>query len=243
MLAQAAARQADFADGPQGANIRVGDSAFVADVSGALWHRGERTLIVADLHLEKASRYAVRGQFLPPYDTAVTLARLSAVVAQYAPDRLICLGDSFHDVRALSRMAERDHATIDALSRQVHIVWVAGNHDPDMPAALPGRRCDGIAIDAIDLRHEPSAGPGPVVEICGHLHPAARVATPRGSMRRRCFAGDGSRLVIPAFGSLAGGLNIRDAAFHAIFERRRIEVHVLGRQAVYRIDDRHLFGD
>ena len=41
---------------------------------GALWWEQARLLVVSDLHLEKASSYAARGQMLPPYDTRATLA-------------------------------------------------------------------------------------------------------------------------------------------------------------------------
>ena len=239
---QSAAMRATM-DAPLGIEIEIAGVAFTADLSGALWHAPAQTLIVADLHFEKASRFAARGQFLPPYDTAVTLAKLQAAIAQYEPDRLICLGDSFHDVKALDRMAERDHRVIDDLARRLDLVWISGNHDPAMPESLPGQRAETITIDHITLRHEPKAGAAPVMEICGHLHPAARVATAKGSLRRRCFAADGQRLVMPAFGALTGGLNVRDAAFFAVFENRPIEAYVLGRQAVYRIGDRHLFAD
>ena len=39
------------------------------------------------------------------------------------------------------------------------------------------------------------------------------------SVRRRSFLTDGERLVLPAFGAYAGGLNVLDAAFAALFAR------------------------
>lgn len=223
--------------------IRLGGASFVADRSGALWHEGERTLLVADLHFEKASRYAMRGQFLPPYDTAATLARLADALARYRPKRLICLGDSFHDVKALGRMAARDVAAIESLSSALDLVWISGNHDPDMPASLPGVRATYLELDGVHLCHEPRAHAHAGAEICGHLHPAARVATRRGSVRRRCFVSNGARMVMPAFGALTGGLNVRDEAFGAVIGANGLKAYVLGRQAIYEIGDRHLFSD
>ena len=224
--------------------IRLGGTSFIADQSGALWHERERTLLVADLHFEKASRYASRGQFLPPYDTAATLMRLASAITRHRPQRLICLGDSFHDVKALERMAECDAAAISALAAALDLIWISGNHDPEMPAALPGKRMAHLNLNGVHLCHEPRQSLGPETgEICGHLHPAARVATPRGSIRRRCFASNGVRLVMPAFGSLTGGLNVRDAAFEAVFGANPMRAYVLGRENIYEIGERHLFHD
>ena len=222
--------------------ISVCGASFLADAAGALFHEAERTLLVADLHLEKASRYAVRGQFLPPYDTAETLYRLGALIARYAPRRLICLGDSFHDIRAGERMAASDVETIALLARRAEIVWIAGNHDPEVPAFLPGERAERVALAGIVLRHEPSIEED-AAEICGHLHPVARVATKRGSVRRRCFAGTATRLVMPAFGALTGGLNIKDAAFTQVFGEQSPRAYVIGSSRVYAVGSRHLFSD
>ena len=223
--------------------ISVGAIMFIADVAGALFHEAERTLLVADLHLEKASRYAVRGQFLPPYDTAETLFRLNAIVARYQPRRLICLGDSFHDVHAGARMAASDIETIGMLSRRTQIVWISGNHDPEIPAALPGERAARVMLGGVVLQHEPSVEAYGMAEICGHLHPVARVATKRGSIRRRCFAGTPTRLVMPAFGALTGGLNIRDTAFVPVFGPNLPHAYVIGSSRVYPVGSRHLFND
>ncbi len=52
---------------------------LVGDSSGAVFWPAEKTLLVADLHLEKGSAYASRGTMLPPYDTRETLTRLAGV--------------------------------------------------------------------------------------------------------------------------------------------------------------------
>ena len=61
---------------------------FLADPQGALWWPERRALLVADLHLEKASWYAKLGQFLPPYDSQATLAALTEVVDRTGVERL-----------------------------------------------------------------------------------------------------------------------------------------------------------
>ena len=186
--------------------------------SGALWIEAERTLVVADLHLEKGSAYAARGQMLPPYDTRESLARLAAEVRALNPRRVVMLGDAFHDAGAGERLAADDAAAIGALAIGRTLVWVTGNHDPDPPRDLPGDAAGEMSLVGLILRHEPAAGPAPG-EASGHLHPCARIAAGGRSVRRRCFVTDGERVILPAFGAYAGGLNIRDAAFSGLFAR------------------------
>ena len=78
---------------------------------GALWWSAQRTLIVSDLHFEKGSSFAAAGQLIPPYDTSATLAEIESLVEAYQPERIISLGDSFHDGEGSVRLPEpyRDH--------------------------------------------------------------------------------------------------------------------------------------
>lgn len=186
--------------------------------SGALWLERERTLIVADLHFEKGSSYAARfGQMLPPFDTRETLDRLDREIAQLAPQRLVFLGDSFHDGAGEARLASDDYRRLEGLALGRELVWAVGNHDADGPQTLPGEIIDEANIAGLTLRHEPTPGAQPG-EVAGHLHPAAKVSSGRATVRRRCFVTDGARLVLPAFGAYAGGLNILDKAFSGLFE-------------------------
>lgn len=209
--------------------------------SGALWLAAERMLIVADLHLEKGSSYAARGQMLPPYDTRETLRRLEAEVAALAPDAVVLLGDTFHDRKSEGRLAGDDADRLRALAAGRTLIWVVGNHDADGPQALPGETADEIAVAGLILRHEPQGGAQPG-EVAGHLHPAAKVKAPRGTVRRRCFVTDGERVILPAFGAYAGGLNVRDVAFAGMFVRPPL-AGALGPQRVRAVGWRQLAGD
>ncbi len=213
---------------------RVGGIAVELHPSGALWLAAARTLVVADLHLEKASSFARTGQLLPPYDTAITLARLEAVVAALAPDRVVALGDSFHDRGGPGRLSPADAARLAALVAGREWLWVTGNHDPEIAAFLGGARAADAEIGGLVLRHEPSATfvEG---EVCGHLHPALTVVGRGRGVRRRCFATDGHRLVLPAFGALAGGLDLFDQAFARVLSRARTVAHLIGAERLYRI--------
>ncbi len=207
-----------------------------ADPAGALFAEDDRVLLVADLHLEKGSAYALKRQFLPPYDSAVTLGRLAVLVARYAPRRVVALGDSFHDPRAAARLDPVDHETLSALQRGRSWLWIAGNHDPHPPAGLAGETATEWCFGPLRLRHEPQGG-AQLGEIAGHLHPIAIVAGQSGSVRRRAFVSDGSRCVMPAFGAYAGGLNLHHPAFAALFAAGTRVAHALGRDRVYAVPE------
>ena len=212
--------------------LDVAGATLVADLSGALFWEEQSLLVVADLHLEKGSSFAARGVLLPPYDTAATLDRLAAVVARHDPRMVIALGDSFHDRRAHRRLSDIDRGTLTALQARRDWIWISGNHDPAIPSDLGGAVASEVAIGPIVFRHEPT---GAIGEIAGHLHPKARVATRGRSMERRCFASDGARAVMPAFGAYAGGLSIRDEAFAKIFPATGFIAHLLGDRRVHSI--------
>jgi len=113
-------------------------------------------------------------------------------------------------------------------------LWLAGNHDPDPPQGVGGRVAAELAIGPLTFRHEPSPH-GADGEIAGHLHPSARVAQRGRGVARRCFAADAKRMVMPAFGAYAGGLNIRDRAFVALFGALSFTAHLLGAGRLYAI--------
>ncbi len=230
---------ADHADGALA--VMVADTQVVLRPSGALWLEVERTLVVADLHLEKGSSYARRGQMLPPYDTRETLDRLEAEVRALGPRTVILLGDTFHDGQAEDRLAADDIQRLVALASGLALVWAVGNHDEEGPVTLPGEVVADVALCGLSLIHEPS--PRPVRgEVAGHLHPCARVAGKTASVRRRCFVTDGERLVLPAFGAYAGGLNVLDRAFRPLLARPPL-VAALGRGRVHAVGVRSLRPD
>lgn len=200
--------------------------------SGALWLERSRTLVVADLHLEKGSAYGARGQLLPPYDTRETLARLAAEVEALDPQVVVLLGDSFHDRAAEARLDPEDGRHLTAIARRRTLAWVIGNHDADGPSsALPGLVVERLDVEGLTLVHEPRPGATPG-EVAGHLHPAIKLVRYGRGVRRRCFLTDGERLVLPAFGAYAGGLNVLDRAFAGLFAGRPLAA-ALGRGRVH----------
>jgi hypothetical protein len=233
---------AAFARSPCGGiAVRIGEAEALLRATGALWLAAARTLVVADLHFEKGSAYAARGQMLPPYDTGETLRRLAAEVEALQPAAIVFLGDSFHDGEGEARMATGYAEALVALSRGRSLVWVVGNHDADGPSDLPGEVVDDVRLEGLTLRHEPRAGPQ-AGEAAGHLHPCARVTGPGRTVRRPCFVTDGQRIVLPAFGAYAGGLNVRDRAFATLFAAAPLAI-ALGPRHAQPIGWRRLVGD
>jgi len=221
-----------------GLTVRVAGEACVLRCSGALWVPAHRTLIASDLHLEKGSAFAARGQMLPPYDSPATLARLEAEVEALDPATVVLLGDSFHDRRAVERLGEPEHARLARLAEGRRWVWLEGNHDLEALAGaldrLTGEVVTTLPVGALTLIHEPQAGAGPG-EVAGHLHPAVRVAAHGRGVRRPCFVTDGERILLPAFGAFTGGLDVRDPAIAGLFAAPPL-VAALGRDKVHALD-------
>jgi len=211
-------------------DIVVSGIALTADPMGALYWPEQSLLAVADLHLEKGSSFAARGQLLPPYDTAATLARLAKLIAHFAPRVVVAVGDSFHDGDGPARLSHEDRDNLHALQRGRDWIWLTGNHDPEPAADIGGVFHAALALDALSFRHLPTGADG---EIAGHLHPVARVAHRGRAVSRRCFAADKTRMVMPAFGAYSGGLNIRDAAFADVFGTLAFTAHMLGEDRLY----------
>ena len=210
--------------------------------SGALHWPARRLLAVADLHLEKGSSYAVNAlKLLPRHDTRQTLAALATLIDLLRPETVVCLGDSFHDRNAVARLPGDERAEIERLTARARFVWIAGNHDPVPPPEGWGHVAVEIADAPLVFRHEAIFGPAPG-EISGHYHPVAALTVRGRGFRRRCFLTDGSRVILPAFGTYAGGLNALDPAIAQLFPGD-YEALVVGRDAVRRLATRQLRPD
>lgn len=173
---------------------------------GALYWPARRALIVADLHFEKASWFALKGQMLPPYDSLATLAVLGALVERTQARELWCLGDSFHDSDGCDRLPAAARAALTALTGALRWVWITGNHDAALTDHCGGEIVEEAEVDGLLLRHEAEPGE-PRPELSGHFHPKLRVRLRGRQVARRCFVATRTKLILPAFGALTGGLD------------------------------------
>lgn len=183
--------------------------------STALFWPAENALVVADLHLEKASWFAQRGQPLPPYDSRETLERLALALRQTGARRVYCLGDSFHDRSGPSRLEAHAAGMVAALVRVVDWVWITGNHDAAL--SVEGTVLDELALAGIHLRHEARAGET-APELSGHYHPKLRLTLRGRQIARPCAVASESRMILPAYGTLTGGMNAADPAILAALQ-------------------------
>jgi uncharacterized protein len=194
-------------------SVSFGGHDLIPLPAGALWWPKRQALLVADLHFEKASWFARAGQFLPPYDSLETLRRLTDCVAGVDATELWCLGDSFHDSSGVARMPAEARALLDQLTTRLDWTWVTGNHDMALDS-VGGHIVPEAEIDGLILRHE--AVPSDLrPELSGHFHPKISVKTRGRTITRRCFLVTKTKLVLPAFGALTGGLDITDPAIQA----------------------------
>ena len=187
------------------APLFFGGQDFTVVGGRALYWPQRQALIVADLHLEKASWFAMRGQMLPPHDSLATLEALTALIEQTGASEVWCLGDNFHDDAGCERLPATARALLMALTAATRWHWITGNHDEHLPDGIGGVILEEAVIEGLILRHR--ADPDEWrPELSGHFHPKHRAGTRGRSVSRPCFVMSDRKLILPAFGALTGGL-------------------------------------
>ena len=203
-------------------------------MSGAAYCVDEKLLLVADLHLEQGASLARRGLHVPPYDTMATLNMLEHVLQETGARRLILLGDSFHDAVAHDAVLEQDAERLRRITTAIDTIWIAGNHDPKAHNALGGTCVDELALGHVTLRHIPARLATGEMEISGHLHPGASIIQRGSHIRTKCFIADNRRLILPAFGSYTGALNVRTTAFAGLFDTTMAHAWMISKTAIHK---------
>ena len=214
--------------------IKLGGLDLIPDLSGALYVPDYQTLLIADLHLEQGASLARRGVHVPPYDSRQSLAQLAAVVNAINPERLIFLGDSFHDHASEHFIGDEDRSALMRITDSRNTIWLTGNHDPCGPQSLAGESADIVMLGPVALRHEPKLDLENTFEISGHLHPGATIWQRGRNIRTKCFIADEHRLIMPAFGSYTGAFGITHPAFDGLFDHTKTQVLMLGKTALHK---------
>lgn len=212
------------------APVHLAGERLMLDPAGALHWPATSTLVVSDLHLEKGSSFARKGMLLPPWDTHATLDRLALLLRRYQPRIVVALGDSFHDSTAAGRLPSGEIARLKAMTEAHRFIWVQGNHDRGPQAGIAGDQVAEFATARLVFRHH--AVPGASGEVSGHYHPKASIAARGGMVSRPCFVTGAHRIMLPAFGAYAGGLDVRDPAIARLFPRGA-RVFLLGKERLY----------
>lgn len=198
--------------------------------SGALWWPAQQVLIAGDLHLGKAERFARQGRgLLPPYEVLDTVHRLDEAVRHTGPKTVLLLGDSFDDMGAQAALDDEITRQLRRMAAGRQWIWIAGNHDPG-PLDLPGDHRAEVRIGHLTFRHiaKGDAEPG---EISAHYHPKARLRLKGSAIRRPCFLADDRRVILPAFGTYTGGLDIVSPTFDGLL-RENARALLTGRRIV-----------
>lgn len=203
---------------------------MILNARGVLYWPVERLLIASDLHLEKGSYFAQHGSVLPPYDTLDTLERLEQCITHYRPERLLLLGDSFHDRFAWQRLGKDLQNRIQELSSHVPAIhWIEGNHD----VGLQGNHRFELQMEIGGILFTHDYVPGHAHQIIGHYHPKAALSLGKRSLRAPCFATAPHLIMMPAFGSYTGGLDINDEAIRALAKDTAFSIHMVWNNNLY----------
>lgn len=206
--------------------VRFAESGWLLDARGVAYLPERDWLVVSDLHFEKGSFLNSAGNPLPALDTRATLARLSSAIADYQPAAVVSLGDSFHDALSLGRMNKPDRSALLTLVTSVpDWYWVEGNHDPAIPAELPGTAVAKVTHKSLTLLHEPEAHASH--QIVGHYHPKCRYTLARRRFHGKCFVVTANLIIMPAFGQYTGGLSVDDKALLGLAPKRQRQCYML----------------
>jgi DNA ligase-associated metallophosphoesterase len=214
------------------APLHIAGERVMLDPAGAAFWPAQSLLAVADLHLEKGSAAAARGQLVPPWDTRATLDVLAGLLRRYSPRLVVALGDSFHDSRGSSRLLAGDSQRLAMMTRATRFVWVLGNHDPAPQDGMAGEITPEFRLGRLLFRHQAQSRKAGEAELSGHFHPKAAVAVKGATVSRPCFVADGYRLLLPALGAYTGGLDVRDPAIASLFPRGG-RIFLLGRERLF----------
>ncbi len=204
------------------------------DLSGALLLPEMAALIISDLHLEQGTSLARRGIRVPPFDTNITISMLEDVIWRFKPQRVIFLGDSFHDDEGETRVEEALMFRLQKIASGYECFWICGNHDPSPPRNLSGHAADHLLLGPLTFRHEPARLRKEEFEICGHLHPGCGVTQRGRRVSGKCFIADERRLIMPAFGAYTGALSVFAKPYERLFRHDETQAWMLGRERIFK---------
>jgi metallophosphoesterase superfamily enzyme len=215
--------------------VAVCGRQLVADNSGALYWPSQDTLLVADIPLHSEHGGGAHGA--QASGCRQVLLRLAETMDRYAPARVVALADA--DAAAAARLSPDEQEILGILQEEREWTWVTGRADLEVAPQLGGGACAELELSGLNLRHRPTAG-WATHEIAGAMRPAARLSMYGYTLRRACFLGNGRRLVMPALGATADGLNVLDAAFRPLFAGGGMAVWMLGQEGLYPVAPRFL---
>jgi metallophosphoesterase superfamily enzyme len=222
--------------------VAVSGRQLIADNSGALYWPARRALLVADLSPVSGLNGAPNGANGRGASARQTLVKLAEVMDRYEPATVIVLGDGLHVDGTAAAMPAEDLEILRILQEDRDWIWITGYADRPAPPQLGGSTCAELETAGIALRPRPTSG-WATHEIAASMRPAAHLLLYGYSLRRACFVGNRQRLLMPAFGGAAGGVNVLDDAFRPLFGAGGMAVWMLGQEGLYPVATRLLAED
>ena len=214
--------------------IKFGNNQFLLNPDGSMYWLKDKSLIVGDLHLEKSTSYIDQGNYLPPYDTRETLERLSKVIKKLSPNKIILLGDVFHDNLGHTRLENREKKIFKNILKQ-NIIWVQGNHDNHFK---PTNVKTYISYKSHNFTFSHISDKKNILEISAHYHPKVTFKYKGRKITKPCFLITKEKIILPAYGSYTGGLNISSEIYEDIFFNN-YQIYALGNKKVLKIENKN----
>ena len=209
-------------------HIVKGEDLILSPHKAIFWPR-KSMLIIGDLHLGKVDHFRKAGIAVPSNGNERNWSKLTALCAQYEPERILFLGDLFNSVK--NKEYERLSRFINKYPK-INFELVIGNHD-----VLKNEMYEELRIELHDptlieepfiFSHEPIDQGDAGYLFYAHIHPAVKF---RGqayqSLTLACFHFTDSAAVLPAFGNFTG--------MHPIKPERSDEVFVVLEDKVLKV--------
>lgn len=188
--------------------------------SKAIYWPARKMLVIADIHFGKAAAFRALGVPVPRGTTTQNLLALDTLLARYACEEIVFLGDFLHARAAHAAATVAAMLAWRARHRDVRLTVVRGNHDAhagDPAAALGIRMVDEPhSVGKLSFCHHPdTVAPGYV--LAGHVHPVYHLRADGDGLRLPCFLLGPSHAILPAFGAFTGGHALRPAAGERVY--------------------------
>lgn len=213
--------------------IKFAGHEFELYPAGVLYLKEYRVMIVSDLHLEKAESIDHIHPLSAAHNTRDILMRLSKCAEELKPEKIILLGDIFHDRNSFGRISLDNMDLLYSFLKNYEIVWVEGKHPTDFTPPDVDMRMEYAYLN-LNFRH--IASDNEDFEISGHYHPAVTIhVNDHKDEHRRCFVRDKTKLILPSFGSSGDeGMDVSDPAIQTLFQSE-MKIYPIGKSKVYKL--------
>jgi DNA ligase-associated metallophosphoesterase len=188
-------------------NITIRNQELMLLPQKALFWPDKRYLILSDIHLGKTGHFRKSGIAAPGKANLKNLDRLSKLIDDSQPEKILILGDLYHS------SANREWFQFEEWRKtfsELDILLISGNHDQlhrSFYKSVNIEVTDRLVLsdfvfvhDGTDLQEILNT-----TIISGHIHPGVKLKG-KGKQRLRlpCFSISDHQVILPAFGEFTG---------------------------------------